>query len=123
MAGELLNSLTELLPQVQCAFGRVTYSNGTPSLASQSGSPISDQAQLSVTDTNTGVATIVINNFGDSGQTVLGFGTSDQQNVFVSTSIGSWSNGQASVIFNITRGGGDPVDANFKYLIVAYPTS
>lgn len=59
---EVLNSLATILPNLGCVIGRVTFSGGTPSLSALTGEAISDQAQVSVTDTATGVTTITVQN-------------------------------------------------------------
>jgi hypothetical protein len=122
MSGELLNSLTGLLPNVQWQMGRVTFSGGTPSLSALSGSPLSDQTQVSIADDGTGLVTISVANFGDATQTVLGYGTSNQQDTLIATSLGSWSGTTVSVPFNIATAG-TLTDANFNYLIVGFPTT
>ncbi len=122
MAGELLNSLTELLPGLQYQIGRVTFSGGTPSLTSLSGSPLSDQAQVTISDDATGKVTISIYNFGMGTEVVIGQGTAEVQDTLISTSVGSYSGTTASVAFNITTAG-TLADVNFNYVIVGFPTT
>jgi hypothetical protein len=118
---ELLNSLTRLMPRLGYVLGRVTYSGGTPSITS-SGNALSDQTQVTVADTATGIATISVANFGDGFDTVLGFGTATVQDTLVATSVGTFSGTTASVIFNVTTAG-TLADANFNFLIVGFPTT
>ena len=122
MSNELLNSLTGLLPNLQYAAGRVTFSGGTPSLAAKSGNPLSDQLQVTITDDATGKVTISVANFGDPSQTVVGMGTAEVQDTVLATSVGSWSGNTASVAYNITTAG-TLADVDFNYLIVGFPTT
>lgn len=116
---DLANSFTGFYPSALYVTGRVTFSAGTPSLASLSGNTLADQPQVSIADNGTGLVTITVQNFIGQASVCMGRGAGEVQDTVVATSLGSYSGNAASVPFNVATGG-TLADTNFNFEIWAY---
>lgn len=121
MPNTVRNSLTSILPVTHAVQGFVTFTSGVPAVGSLSGSNAIDRDQVSVTDTATGKASIVIENFRGPQGICLGIGTPVDSGYFVATSVGTYSGNTATIVFAISATGTNVLtDTNFTFQIWAY---
>lgn len=114
------NSFTRFYPNAGLVMGVCTMVGGTPALSKLSGNAI-DDAQVSVVDTGTGLATISVTNFkGPQGFCLAQGNAIGPSGTIVSCSIGTYSANTATVAFGISTDAAVLADLDFQFQIWAF---
>ena len=119
---EILNSLTTILPNIGEITGRISFTGGTPSLGSLTGEAISDQAQVTIADTATGVTAITVQNALASAQVMVVTGVvPTTPGMIWAASVGTYSGNAGTVSITILKDTRDvATDDNYTFTIRFY---
>ena len=119
---DALNSLTRLVPTVMQVIGTVLYTSTTPSLSQLGGFAESDQAQVTVAISSTGVCIISVTNFRGLNGYLAGIATGTTISNMVSCTTQSYTanTDTANFTFKVEDDASTAVDQGFNFILSAF---
>lgn len=119
---DLLNNLTRLVPQSGTIFGTVLVTGTTPTLSQLSGFSESDQTQVSVTRSSSGVFVIVVTNFAGYNSYLAGMATSTTTSISVACTAQTYTTNTntANFTFSCEDDASSQSDTGFNFILLAF---